>query len=196
MNSFDVIVPCYRYGHFLRECVESVLSQAVENVRILIIDDASPDNTAEVAADLVREDSRVPFVRHTINKGHIATYNEWIEWASADYMLLLSADDYLLPGALSRAANLLDAFARPLAENGPLPSRIRGRRALWRCRAPRGERGARLDRSSGRGKRMSRRMRCRHHSDRTHSRISTRARCKPQSKPARSKNTRPARLWP
>ena len=121
--------------------MESVLSQAVENVRILIIDDASPDNTAEVAADLVREDSRVTFVRHTINKGHIATYNEWIEWASADYMLLLSADDYLLPGALSRAANLLDAFARPLAENGPLPSRIRGRRALWRCRTPRGERG-------------------------------------------------------
>ena len=88
MSSVDVIVPCYRYGHFLRECVESVLSQAVENVRILIIDDASPDNTAEVAADLVREDSRVTFVRHTINKEHIATYNEGIEWASVDYMLL------------------------------------------------------------------------------------------------------------
>jgi glycosyltransferase involved in cell wall biosynthesis len=108
MSSVDVIVPCYRYGHFLRQCVESVLNQSIRNVRVLIIDDASPDNTADVAAELVKEDPRVTFVRHSVNKGHIATYNEGIEWVSADYMLLLSADDYLLPGALSRAANLMD----------------------------------------------------------------------------------------
>jgi hypothetical protein len=109
MSSVDVIVPCYRYGHFLRECVQSVLSQSGPNVRVLIIDDASPDNTAEVAADLVREDSRATFFRHTTNRGHIDTYNEGIAWASADYMLILSADDYLLPNALSRSAKLLDA---------------------------------------------------------------------------------------
>lgn len=107
MSSVDVIVPCYRYGHFLRECVESVLAQEI-NVRVLIIDDASPDNTAEVAAELAREDSRVSFLRHTTNLGHIATYNKGIEWASADYLLILSADDYLLPDSLSRAANLMD----------------------------------------------------------------------------------------
>ena len=109
MSSVDVIVPCYRYGHFLRECVESVLAQSGPSVRILIIDDASPDNTADVASDLAREDSRVNFSRHTCNKGHIDTYNEGIEWASADYILILSADDNLLPGALSRAATLMDA---------------------------------------------------------------------------------------
>lgn len=112
MSSVDVIVPCYRYGHFLRECVESVLSQSSVSVRVLIIDDASPDNTAEVAAELIKEDPRVTFIRHGENKGHIATYNEGIEWASADYMLLLSADDYLLPGALSRAADLMDALPK------------------------------------------------------------------------------------
>ncbi len=109
MSSVDVIVPCYRYGHFLRECVESVLSQSLKDVRVLIMDDASPDNTSEVGAELEREDSRVTLVRHHVNKGHIATYNEGIDWVSADYMLLLSADDYLLPGALDRAATLLDA---------------------------------------------------------------------------------------
>lgn len=109
VSSVDVIVPCYRYGHFLRECVESVLRQTGVNVRVLIIDDASPDNTTEVATALVREDPGVIFVGHATNKGHIDTYNEGIDWASADYMLLLSADDYLLPGALSRAADLMDA---------------------------------------------------------------------------------------
>jgi glycosyltransferase involved in cell wall biosynthesis len=107
-NSVDVIVPCYRYGHFLTECVESVLQQAAVSVRVLIIDDASPDNTAEVGAELARRDARVTFHKHQANSGHIATFNEGIEWASADYMLLLSADDYLLPGGLERATALLE----------------------------------------------------------------------------------------
>jgi len=108
MSSVDVIIPCYRYGHFLRQCVESVLCQSGVDVRALIIDDASPDNTADVATELAKEDPRVTFIHHDQNMGHIATYNEGIEWVSAKYMLLLSADDYLLPGALARSADLMD----------------------------------------------------------------------------------------
>lgn len=109
MSTVDVIVPCYQYGHFLRECVDSVLTQAGVDVRVLIIDDASPDNTAEIAAELAKSDSRVHFLKHLSNQGHIRTYNEGLEWASSDYLLLLSADDYLLPGALLRAVELMDA---------------------------------------------------------------------------------------
>ena len=109
MSRIDVFVPCYNYGRFLSQCVNSVLRQTGVDVRVLVIDDASSDNTSEVAAALAREDVRVTVIRHSTNKGHINTYNEGIEWASADYMLLLSADDYLLPGALSRAADLMDA---------------------------------------------------------------------------------------
>lgn len=107
--SIDVVVPCYRYGHYLRECVRSVLDQEDVSVRVLVIDDASPDKTRAVGAALAAEDSRVTFRRHPANRGHIATYNEGIDWTSADYMLLLSADDYLLPGALKRAMDLMDA---------------------------------------------------------------------------------------
>jgi glycosyltransferase involved in cell wall biosynthesis len=108
ITSVDVVVPCYRYGRFLRECVESVLAQDQQNVRVLIIDDASPDSTSDIADHLAKSDSRVTFFRHNANKGHIATYNEGIDWASADYMLILSADDYLLPGALSRSIRFMD----------------------------------------------------------------------------------------
>jgi glycosyltransferase involved in cell wall biosynthesis len=109
LGRIDVIIPCYNYGCFLYQCVNSVLGQVGVDVRVLVIDDASPDNTAEVAAALAKENPKVSVIRHSTNKGHINTYNEGIEWASADYMLLLSADDYLLPGALARATNLLDA---------------------------------------------------------------------------------------
>lgn len=103
----DVVIPCYNYGRYLRQSVESVLFQEGVEVRVLVIDDASSDDTAIVAVALADEDPRVTFVRHHANKGHIETYNEGIEWTSGDYMLLLSADDYLLPGALQRATTLM-----------------------------------------------------------------------------------------
>lgn len=109
MSSIDIIVPCYGYGRYLEQCVGSLLRQEVPALRVLIIDDASPDDTAVVGQRLADADSRVSFRRHVKNMGHIATYNEGVEWASSEYLLLLSADDYLLDGALPRAVDLMDA---------------------------------------------------------------------------------------
>ncbi len=108
MSSIDVVIPCYRYAQYLRACVQSVLDQEVDDLRILILDDDSPDDTPAVAEALIREDERISYRRHTANLGHIATFNEGIAWTRADYMLLLSADDHLLPGALQRAMALMD----------------------------------------------------------------------------------------
>ncbi|QRM56397.1 glycosyltransferase family A protein [Sinorhizobium sp. BG8] len=110
-TTVDVVIPCYKYGRYLRECVESVLAQEGVAVRMLILDDASPDDSAEVAQELARQHPEVEFCGHATNKGHIATYNEGIEWASGDLFLLLSADDYLLPGAFSRAAEMMATTA-------------------------------------------------------------------------------------
>ena len=109
MSSVDVFVPCYRYGRFLATCVESILSQPGVDVRVLILDDASPDETEEVGCALARADRRVEYRRHVTNIGHIATYNEGIAWARADYVLLLSADDVLTPGSLARITRVMDA---------------------------------------------------------------------------------------
>lgn len=108
MSEVDVIVPCHGYGRFLQECVESVLVQEGVGVRVLVLDDASPDRTAEVGAGLAARDGRVLYRRHAANRGHIATYNEGLGWASSEYMLLLDADDVLTPGALLRATRLMD----------------------------------------------------------------------------------------
>ena len=140
MSTVSVIVPCYKYGHYLRESVGSALNhQDGVDVRVLIIDDASPDDSADQARALAAEDPRVQVLVHPRNKGHIATYNEGLlEWADGDYCVLLSADDKLAPGALARAAALLDAhpevgfcYGHPLhfQEGKPLPearTRTRG----------------------------------------------------------------------
>jgi GT2 family glycosyltransferase len=109
MSSIDVIIPCYNYGRYLRECVQSVLAQQGVDVRVLIIDDASSDDTPAVATELVASDARVSYRRHEKNLRHIATYNEGIASVTGKYYLLLSADDYVLPGSLRRAVDLMDS---------------------------------------------------------------------------------------
>jgi glycosyltransferase involved in cell wall biosynthesis len=105
----DVIVPCYNYGRYLRQCTQSVLQETRFPIRVLIIDDASTDGSAEEALKIAAEDSRVAVITHRSNQGHIATYNEGIAWVQATYMLLLSADDMVAPGALARAVTLMEA---------------------------------------------------------------------------------------
>lgn len=109
MASLDVIIPCYNYGRFLRPCIDSLRAQSVADLRILVIDDASTDDSAETAQELALEDPRISVVVHSRNQGHISTYNEGIDWIQSDYMLLLSADDMVAPGALERAVAVMEA---------------------------------------------------------------------------------------
>jgi glycosyltransferase involved in cell wall biosynthesis len=96
VSAVDVVIPCSNYARFLERCVSSVLEQPGVDVRVLIIDDTSKDDSEAVGRKLAAADSRVEFRRHEVNKGHIATYNEGLlGWASAEYCLLLSADDVL-----------------------------------------------------------------------------------------------------
>jgi glycosyltransferase involved in cell wall biosynthesis len=107
MPMLDVLIPCYGYGRLLERSIRSVLDQEKVDVRVLVIDDASPDDTPEVARRLAAEDRRVRWTRHAENRGHIETYNEGIDAASAPFFLLLSADDMLAPGAAARAVGLM-----------------------------------------------------------------------------------------
>ncbi len=110
MSTVDVVIPCYKYAHYLEGCVASVLNQRNVDVRILILDDDSPDNTPEIGRALAASDSRVSYVRNEKNLGLIGTANLGIiDWATSDYTLLLSADDLLTPGSLARAARVMDA---------------------------------------------------------------------------------------
>jgi glycosyltransferase involved in cell wall biosynthesis len=109
MAKIDVVIPCYNYGRFLGDCLRSVLEQSVRDLRVLIIDDASSDESAATAKQLAAGEPRVSVISHAKNQGHIATYNEGIAWAASDYFFILSADDLLVPGALERATTLMDS---------------------------------------------------------------------------------------
>jgi len=109
MSGIDVVVPCYGYGRFLRDSVDSILSQRVGGLRVLIFDNGSRDNTFEVAQEIIIADPRVEVVRCATNRGQQAGYNYAIEWASSEFFMILDADDILAPGCLARAIDVLSA---------------------------------------------------------------------------------------
>jgi GT2 family glycosyltransferase len=136
--SVTVVVPSYNYARFLPECASSVLGQLHVEVRLVIIDDASTDDTADVCARLLRADPRVSVTRHANNVGHIASVNEGIARVDTDYVVKLDADDMLPPGALARATALLEefpnaafAYGRPLHFSGAAPKANRSRSRSW-----------------------------------------------------------------
>lgn len=105
-----VVIPSYNYARYLRDCVASVLAQPHVEVRVVIIDDCSTDDTPEVSAALTAMDRRVRVIRHSRNKGHIPTVNEGLEHVDTEYIVKLDADDLLAPGALARATALLERY--------------------------------------------------------------------------------------
>src|SRR5690348_14990448 len=106
--SVTVVIPCYNYGRYLSTAVKSVLDQPGVDVEAIVIDDASTDESSEVVRALAASDPRVRAILHRRNCGHIATYNEGLEQATGDYVVLLSADDALPVGSLARATALLE----------------------------------------------------------------------------------------
>ncbi|CDK01855.1 conserved hypothetical protein [Microbacterium sp. C448] len=105
----SVVIPCYNYGHFLPNAVESVATQEGVDVDVLIVDDASTDDSFHVAEELASRFSRVRVVRNEENLGLIGTANKGLATVTGTYALLISADDALAPGALARAAALMEA---------------------------------------------------------------------------------------
>jgi Glycosyl transferase family 2 len=125
----SVVVPCYRYGRFLERCVASLLDQEGVDVRVLIIDDCSPDDSAEIARAIAAREPRVECRVHEVNRGHIATYNEGLlEWADGDYVMLISADDVLTPNSLTRSVEVLEA--------DPAVGFVYGHAIFWDDREP------------------------------------------------------------
>jgi len=102
------VVPCYKLAHLLPECLNSILGQSYGDFEVLIMDDCSPDNTAEVARSF--QDPRVKYIRNDPNLGALSNYNKGIKLSRGKYVWLVSADDFLRrPYVLQRYVDLMEA---------------------------------------------------------------------------------------
>jgi len=104
LSLVSVVVPCFNQASFLDEAIESVLAQTYPHFEVIVVDDGSTDNTAEVA-------SRHPGVRlvRQENRGLSAARNTGVRESSGDFLVFLDADDRLKPRALEVGLNALRA---------------------------------------------------------------------------------------
>jgi glycosyltransferase involved in cell wall biosynthesis len=96
----SVVIPAYNRDGCLEIAVRSVLAQSYQHFEIVIVDDGSTDNTAEIARRLVDESPRVRLLRHTIRKGAQAARNTGILAGRGQWIAFLDSDDRYLPDSV------------------------------------------------------------------------------------------------
>ncbi len=106
----SVLIPTYNYARFLPEAIESVLAQDWPNFELLIVDDHSTDNTAEVVQPYCLRDPRVHFEANAANLGMVNNWNYCLARAGGEYIKFLFGDDKLChPQALAKMIALLES---------------------------------------------------------------------------------------
>ena len=109
-SKVSVIIPCYNYGYFISEAVDSVLRQTYQDFEIIIVNDGSTDDyTNNLLADYQKPKTKV---FQTKNQGVSAARNFGIERSAGDYILPLDPDDKIGATYLQKAVELLDKNPR------------------------------------------------------------------------------------
>lgn len=97
----SVIIPVYNIANYIGRSVESIFNQTYKNIQVIIVDDGSTDETYNVCIKLAKNDERITYVRHEINKGQTVAINDGLKVATGEWVLFLDGDDVLEPYAIS-----------------------------------------------------------------------------------------------
>lgn len=98
MPKVSVIVPVYNSEQELRDCLDSLVEQTEKDIEIIVIDDASTDNSPAIEAEYQKKYPNVKVYRNERNLGQSETRNRGIELAEGDYIAFLDSDDYVNSG--------------------------------------------------------------------------------------------------
>jgi glycosyltransferase involved in cell wall biosynthesis len=103
-----VLIPTYNISAFVEEAIESVMAQTFQDWELLVLDDCSTDNTAEVVARWVDKDARIRYVKNEKNLGMLKNWNKGISYCRSTYFAKLDGDDKWHPDMVQSALNLLE----------------------------------------------------------------------------------------
>ncbi|MFC1898796.1 glycosyltransferase [Chloroflexota bacterium] len=106
----SICIPNYNYSSFIGEAIQSVLDQDLTDFEIVVVDDASTDNSASVVASF--SDERIKYFQNDNNIGRVKNINKSLLLGSGEYITLLPSDDILLPASLKKRAAVLDSNPR------------------------------------------------------------------------------------
>ncbi|MDQ1855528.1 glycosyltransferase family 2 protein [Chryseobacterium sp. WLY505] len=104
MTNFSILIANYNNGKYFRDCYHSLINQTYENWEVIIIDDASTDDSVEIIESLIRNDSRFKLYHNPNNEGCGSTKAKCMKYAQGDLCAYLDPDDALHPEALEKVA--------------------------------------------------------------------------------------------
>ncbi|MCL5990545.1 MAG: glycosyltransferase, partial [Bacteroidetes bacterium] len=105
----SVIIPCYNQAEYLRDAVESVVSQTYKDWECIIVNDGSPDNTSKIANQLIKEYKQFNIkLLEKVNGGLSDARNAGIAISGGKYILPLDSDDKISPSYLEETVSILD----------------------------------------------------------------------------------------
>ena len=110
MKELSIIIPVYNVENFITECLNSIISQTYDNFECIIVDDCSPDRSADIASDIINHyQGNIEFklLHHDTNKGPSAARNIGIQQSTTDYVFFLDSDDRLYPNSIETLVNEL-----------------------------------------------------------------------------------------
>lgn len=114
----SIIIPMYNSSAFLKDAVDSVLAQSVENWELILVDDSSTDSSYELACCYAENDERIKCVRLMKNSGAAVARNVAIKKAAGRFIAFLDADDIWLPNKLEKQLGFMIENKIPFSFSG------------------------------------------------------------------------------
>ena len=113
MAFFSIIIPTYKRAHAIRKAIESILHQTFQDFEVIVVDDASQDETGIIVKSI--GDQRIKYIKNETNQERCISRNIGIAAASGTYICFLDSDDYHLLHHLQDLYDLIQSKEAPVA---------------------------------------------------------------------------------
>ncbi len=106
----SIVIPVYNVESFLKQCLNSIISQTFKNIEIIIIDDGSTDKSPQIIEEYKKNDSRIMAVFLEKNVGAGNARNEGIKIASGKYIVFIDSDDWITEDYIEKLYNSIEKY--------------------------------------------------------------------------------------
>lgn len=113
----SVVVPVYNVEKYLRQCIDSILSQTYKNIELILVDDGSPDNCGAICDEYQKKYNNIKVI-HKENAGLGMARNSGLEIATGDFVYFLDSDDYIADDEIEKMYNAIVANGVDVAITG------------------------------------------------------------------------------
>ena len=132
MPNVSVIVPVYNVEKHIRRCLTSIQQQSLDDIEIVVVNDASPDNSMAIVQEMAKDDQRIKILNHETNMGLMWTRRTGYMSATGDYITFCDSDDYMPKDALEKLYSAAAVSNADIISGNSIYLTVNGEELLWK----------------------------------------------------------------